>query len=73
LQDPPTIRHVAKRLLVLALGTAAGAAIVMIRRRGRDGDPTRNGGRARTDRLRRELEQARQRLREELARTRGQG
>jgi hypothetical protein len=62
---------VPRRLFLLALGVAA-AAVVFSRRRARAGDPARNGGRARTERLRRELEQARERLREDLARSRGQ-
>jgi hypothetical protein len=60
------------RLLLLALGaTAAAAAATALRRAGR-GDPARNGGRERTERLRREIEQARARLRDDLARTREQ-
>jgi hypothetical protein len=61
---------VPRRLLVLALGAAAVAAILSWRRAPQT-DPRRDGGRERTARLRRELEQARERLREDLARTRG--
>jgi hypothetical protein len=62
---------VSRRLLVLALAAAAAAFLVGKRRRA--GDPTRDGHRERSARLRRELEEARERLREDLARTRGQG
>ncbi|MGH3004981.1 MAG: hypothetical protein ACRDOS_03615 [Gaiellaceae bacterium] len=61
-----------RRFLVLALG-AAVAALVASRRRAGVRDPARNGGRERTDGLRREIEQARERLREDLARAREQG
>ena len=55
------------RLLVLALGAAAAGAFVAARRRASRGDSTRNGGRERTEQLRREIEQARRRLREDLS------
>jgi hypothetical protein len=61
---------VPRRLLVLFLGAAA-AALVASRRRAGAADPAANGGRARTEQLRREIEQARERLREDLARARG--
>jgi hypothetical protein len=62
---------VARRLFLLALG-AASAAFVASRLRGSSADPARNGGRQRTERLRRELAEARERLREDLARAREQ-
>jgi hypothetical protein len=49
-----------------ALGLAAGAALRALRGRRHEVDPER------TERLRRELEEARQRLREDLARARGE-
>jgi hypothetical protein len=61
-----------RRVLVLVLGAAAAAAFAAALRRAGRGDPTRNGGRERTERLRREIEQARERLRDDLARTREQ-
>jgi hypothetical protein len=60
---------VPRRLLVLLLGAAA-AALVASRWRTGAADPARNGGRERTAQLRREIEQARERLREDLARAR---
>jgi hypothetical protein len=60
-----------RRLLVLAVGAAAAGAFVAARRQASRGDSTRNGGRERTVQLRREIEQARRRLREDLSRTRG--
>jgi hypothetical protein len=70
----PTIPVVPPRLLVLALGAAVAAAagLVAFRRRAGRGDAASNGGRERTEQLRREIEQARERLREDLARARGQ-
>jgi hypothetical protein len=62
----------ARRLFALALGAAAAAALVGLRRRAAANHAARNGGRERTARLRREIEAARQRLREDLARARGQ-
>jgi hypothetical protein len=62
---------VSRRLLALGLALAA-AAFLASSRRGRRAEAGRNGGRERTERLRREIEQARERLRAELARTRGQ-
>jgi hypothetical protein len=62
---------VARRLLLLALG-AATAAVVASRLRLTGSDPARNGGRQRTERLRRELADARERLRQDLARAREQ-
>jgi hypothetical protein len=59
------------RLLVLAVGAAAAGAFVAARRRTSRGDSTRDGGRERTVQLRREIEQARRRLREDLSRARG--
>ncbi|HEX2044385.1 MAG TPA: hypothetical protein VHF23_02020 [Gaiellaceae bacterium] len=60
-----------RRLLALVLALAA-AAFLASGRRGRRGEAARNGGRERTERLRLEIEQARDRLRAEIARTRGQ-
>jgi hypothetical protein len=58
----------ARRLLVLALGAAAVAAVAASRRRARTGDPQSNGGaRGRTERLRRETHA---RLRDEITRAR---
>ena len=64
----------ARRLVVLALAAAAAAAAVTAARRRRPtADPTRNGGsRERAARLQRELEQARERLRADIARAREQ-
>jgi hypothetical protein len=61
-----------RRLLVLLLGVTAGAALAAALRRAGRGDPARNGGRERTEQLRREIEQARERLRDDLARAREQ-
>jgi hypothetical protein len=61
----------ARRILLVALSGAAVALLVASRRRGRVGDPETNGGAAeRTERLRREVDEARERLREDLARAR---
>lgn len=57
-------------MAALALGIAALAAFLAYRRR-----PVAqgaNGGRERTERLRREIEEARRRLRDDLARSRGE-
>ena len=59
-----------RRVAALALGFAALAAFLAYRRR-----PVAQGanaGRERTDRLRREIEEARRRLQEDLARSRGE-
>ena len=60
----------AKLFLGLALGAAAAGALLAARRRAGRGDPAKNGGRERTEQLRREIEQARERLRENLTRAR---
>jgi hypothetical protein len=72
--DPPKIHPMARRLVVLALAAAAAAAALTAARRHRSAaDPTRNGGsRERAARLQRELEQARERLRADIARAREQ-
>ena len=64
----------ARRLVVLALAAAAAAAALTAARRHRSAsDLTRNGGsRERAARLQRELEQARERLRTDIARAREQ-
>jgi hypothetical protein len=64
----------ARRLVVLALAAAAAAAAATaFQRRRSPSDPTRNGGsRERAARLQRELEQARERLRADIARAREQ-
>ena len=64
----------ARRLVVLALAAAAAAAALTAARRHRSAsDPMRNGGsRERAARLERELEQARERLRADIARAREQ-
>jgi hypothetical protein len=59
-----------RRLAVLALGIAALAAFLASRRR--SAVQGANGGRERTERLRREIEEARRRLRDDLARSRGE-
>lgn len=58
----------ARRLLVLLAGiaAAAGAALAVTRRLGRKGASEANGGRERTEELRREIEAARERLRESI-------
>jgi hypothetical protein len=56
-----------RRLAALGLGAASGAALLTRRFRRR---PPEDSGRA--ERLQRELEEARQRLREDLARARGE-
>ena len=63
---------VPRRVLFLALAAAAAAVFLASRRRAVGGDPSGNGARERTARLRRDLEQARDRLREDIARTRGE-
>jgi hypothetical protein len=58
----------ARRILILVAGAAAAAAAgiaVLGRVRGRDAAET-NGGRQRTEELRREIEAARARLRESI-------
>lgn len=64
----------ARRLIVLALAAAgAAAAALLASRRGSGRDASRNGGsQVRAERLRRELEQARDRLRTDIARAREQ-
>jgi hypothetical protein len=52
-------------LLVAAVAALAAAAIVIRRMRSRGG-PDTNGGRERTEQLRREIEAARARLRESI-------
>jgi hypothetical protein len=60
-----------RRLLAAALGAAAAAALVAARRRPWAGAaPTDGGSSGRTDRLRSEIEAAREQLREDLARMR---
>jgi len=59
-----------RRLAALALGTAVMAAFLAYRRR--SAVQAANGGRERTDQLRREIEEARRRLRDDLARARGE-
>jgi hypothetical protein len=65
-----TISEVERRLAVLALGIAALAAFLASRRR--SAAQGANGGRERTEQLRREIEEARRRLRDDLARSRGE-
>lgn len=56
---------------MLAVATAGAAAALAAARRLAAHDPSRNGGsQERADRLRRELEQARERLRIDVARAR---
>jgi hypothetical protein len=64
----------ARRLVVLALAAAAAAAAVAASRRRRSSaDPAHNGGsRERATRLQRELHEARERLRADIVRARGQ-
>jgi hypothetical protein len=63
----------AGRLIVLGLAAAAGLAYVAGRRRRLASEAAQNGGsQARVARLRREIEQARERLREDIARAREQ-
>jgi hypothetical protein len=59
-----------RRFVVLALaGGAALAALLASRRRSLPGDPSRNGGsQERATRLRREFDEARGRLRNDIAR-----
>jgi hypothetical protein len=59
-----------RRLVAVALGIALLAGFLAYRRRSavQAGD----GGRERTERLRREIEDARRRLRDDLARSRGE-
>jgi hypothetical protein len=52
-------------LLVAAVAAIAAAAAALLGRRGRGG-PEANGGRERTEELRREIEAARARLRESI-------
>jgi len=63
----------ARRLIVVALAAAGAAAALFAARRAFATDPSRNGGsHARAERLLRELDQARERLRTDLARAREQ-
>lgn len=62
----------ARRLFLVALGAVAVAALASARRRPAVGDPTGNGGAGRTHELRRHIEDARRRLRENLERARGE-
>jgi len=55
----------------MALGAALAAAFLASRRRAGAAQGA-NGGRERTERLRREIEEARRRLREDLSRARGE-
>jgi hypothetical protein len=60
-----------RRLLAVALGAATAAALVASRRRPWAGAaPTDGGSRGRTERLRHEIEAAREQLRQDLARLR---
>jgi hypothetical protein len=59
-----------RRMAALALGIAALAAFLAYRRR--PAVQGANGARERTERLRREIEEARRRLRDDLARSRGE-
>jgi hypothetical protein len=59
-----------RRLAALALGAAVLAAFLASRRR--SAAEGANGGRERTEQLRREIEEARRRLRDDLARARGE-
>jgi hypothetical protein len=62
----------ARRLLALGLAALGIAALAAARRRASDGEPGRNGGSAeRAERLRRDLEEARERLRADIARAHG--
>ena len=58
----------ARRLLLLFAGiaAAAGTVVAVTRRLGRRGAAETNGGRERTEELRREIEAARERLRESI-------
>jgi hypothetical protein len=60
----------ARRLLLLGLGGVAAAGLGWARRRADVRRAARNGGRDRTERLRRQIEEARERLREDIARAR---
>lgn len=63
----------ARRLIVVALAAAGAVAALYAARRVSLADPSRNGGsHVRAERLRRELDQARERLRTDIARTREQ-
>jgi hypothetical protein len=63
----------ARRLIVLALAAAGAAAAFYAARRVALADPSRNGGsHERAERLRRELDQAQERLRTDIARAREQ-
>jgi Tfp pilus assembly protein PilN len=53
-------------LLVAAVAALAAAALAVFGRLRRRGGPTTNGGRDRTEQLRREIEAARARLRESI-------
>jgi hypothetical protein len=59
-----------RRFAALALGIAVLAAFLARRRR--SAFRAVDGGRERTERLRREIEEARRRLRDDLARSRGE-
>jgi hypothetical protein len=59
-----------RRLAVLALGATVLAAFLASRRR--SADHGADGARERTEQLRREIEEARRRLRDDLARARGE-
>jgi len=58
---------VSRRILLFGAAAAAGvAAVLAVFARRRRGRPERNGGRERTEQLRREIEAARARLRESI-------
>jgi hypothetical protein len=59
-----------RRLAALTLGTVVLAAFLASRRRA--AMQAANGGRERTEQLRHEIEEARRRLRDDLARSRGE-
>jgi hypothetical protein len=62
---------VARRLFALALGAGAVAAVLAARRRSGAGDGSRNGAsQHRAERLRREVELAREQLRADVERAR---
>jgi len=63
LESPPMAR---KALLSLGAAAAAAAVAAVLRRR-RSSGPATNGGRERTEELRREIESARARLRESIS------
>jgi hypothetical protein len=60
------------RILLAALGLAAAAAALRAARRPRVGDPGGNGAGARTRELEQRVDEARERLRRDLERARGE-